>query len=111
MVLLEPGLVPIEVIGYTGVGSGALQLSYVPPNGERRIVTPELLVADVRSISAMTDESGEFSIPNVPGWAQNVQLRAVAITSDGTWQGVSQNMFPVPGSVTNAGRIVLEKAQ
>jgi hypothetical protein len=110
-IVLEPGLIPIEVTGYVGVGSGELQLSYVPPGGGRQTVTPEMLVADTRSFRAMSGEDGSFAISNLPGWAENLQAAAAAKTDDGAWEGLSGALQPVPGGITNAGTIAMEKRQ
>src|SRR5439155_26199017 len=43
-ITLGAGLVPIEVAFYQGVGDGELTLSFSPPGGGTRTVSPSLLI-------------------------------------------------------------------
>ena len=105
----SPGPVPIELTYYESVGTAELQLSWVPPLGERQVITPDVLTPRRETFATTTDSLGQFSIPNVPTHAKTVRLNVSPNQSKNVLDGTSLLITTVPGATTHAGDVVLKK--
>ena len=108
---LVPGLAPIEITYYEGVGNAELQLSFAPPDGERRVVPPSSLVPAALPFVTATDASGTFTFMGVPTALDSVQVRAAATVNN---QAVSASMSLIkslPQAAVTTGDIVLTVQQ
>ena len=63
---LAAGLIPIEITFFESTGNAQLQLSFIPPGGERQVVPPSLLVPRSSPFVAVTDDTGRFAFRGVP---------------------------------------------
>jgi hypothetical protein len=106
---LAPGLIPIEVTYYEGVGNAELQLSFVPPGGERQVVSPSLFVPNWQSLVAVTDQSGRFTLRTVPTVLEAIQVRATVMDNNRALSAFSGRVSPVPLKVVEVGDIVIRR--
>src|SRR6185503_20198923 len=92
---LSVGLVPIALTFYASQGSGELQLSFVPPNGERVVVAPSMLLPDPSALTVTTDESGLFEFAGVPIALGSVHVRAEASANGQSISAESDVVSPI----------------
>lgn len=102
-ITLPAGLIPVEVTFYESVGSARLQLSFVPPGGERQVVPPSMLVPSVLPYAVVTDGDGVFAIRGVPIALQSAEIR-VSQTLNG------QTMVATPARVMLSKDAVVQVA-
>ncbi len=111
-VALPAGLIPIEVLSFDPTSSAELQLSYIPPDGERQVVLPEMLFPSTPIATAVTDEVGTFVLNSVPTIVETVRIKTIVTVNQEKWQeewrGSSGDIRLIPGSV-DVGDILIEK--
>jgi hypothetical protein len=108
---LAAGLTPIEVTYYEGVGNAQLQLSFVPPGGERQIVPPSSLVPGIEPYVATTDALGTFILRGVPTALASIRVRATITANNQDVSATSSAVTPVPPTGVNVEDIVIAKQQ
>ena len=101
------GLIPIEVTYYEAAGNAELQLSFMPPGGEREVVQPSLLVPGTQPFVTMTDASGAFTLRSVPTAFESVQIRATVTVNNQNISALSSLVAPVPKTRADVGNIVI----
>jgi hypothetical protein len=104
---LPAGLSPIEVIFYESSGNVELQLSWAPPNQERRVISPFSLVPQTQAPATVTDNTGLFSSSGIPTGLETVRVRAILVQPSGNLDAYS-NTFTPAGEV-NVGDIVVRQ--
>jgi hypothetical protein len=106
-ITLVPGVVPIEVTYYEGVGNAELQLSWTQPGGERQVVPPSSLGPGRQPFITTTDASGAFTLHGVPTTLDAVQVRATMTENNQNISGLSSRVAPVPPNGIDIGNIVI----
>ena len=104
---LSAGLYPIEIAFYESVGNAQLQLSFVPPGGERQVVPPASLVPSPGPLSATTDDGGRFTFSSVPTALDSIQVQVTVTQGGQTTSAASVQVSPVSSNATDVGDIVV----
>ena len=105
---LSAGSLPIEIQYFQAVGDAELQLSYIPPGGERQVVPPSALVQEPPVFTAVTGTDGTFSVSGVPTILGAVSVRATVTEQDGTQRtGKADTVLAVRQGVTDVGTVVV----
>jgi YD repeat-containing protein len=104
---LTPGQIPIEVTYYEGAGNSELQLTYIPPGGERQVVSPSQLVPGWQPFVTATDALGMFTVRDVPTALDVVQIRATVKQGSQTIGAISMRIAPVPTTAVDIGDIII----
>jgi hypothetical protein len=104
---LARGFVPIEVSFFAGATYGGLQLSFIPPNGERQVVPDSLLVPDAEPFVTTTDETGQFTFTGVPMALDSVQAIASVTRNGQRTTASSPRVTPVAKDGVDLGSFVL----
>src|SRR5205085_4663734 len=73
---LAPGLVPVEITYFEGVGNAELQMSFAPPGNERQVVSPAYLIPATQPFVTTTDAAGVFTLRDVPTALEVIRVRA-----------------------------------
>ena len=107
---LPAGQWPMVVEYVRESGMAELQLSYVPPDGERQIVMPTAFLQDPAAFTTRTASDGTFVVPGVPTILGDVRAQAVVTTPDGVrFTGTSLMVPPVPAGVTDMRLLELRR--
>jgi hypothetical protein len=107
---LSAGQWPIVVESLQERGMAELQLSYVPPGGERQIVLPTAFLQDPPAFTTHTAADGTFVVAGVPTILGDVRAQAVLTTPDGIrFTGTSVIVPPVPAGSTDIGFLELRR--
>jgi len=104
---LVAGLTPIQITFYESTGNAQLQLSFVPPGGQRRVVAPSYLVPNPVSFAVVTDDTGTFAFRGVPTALEGVQVRATATINGQSTSASSVRVTPVLKEGVDVGDIIL----
>jgi hypothetical protein len=104
---LAPGFVPIEVSFFAGATYGGLQLSFIPPNGERQVVPDSLFVPNAEPFVTTTDETGHFTFTGVPMALESVQAQASVTRNGQLTTASSPRVTPVAKDGVDLGSFVL----
>lgn len=106
---LASGPAPIELLFYQSAGASELQLSYIQPGGSQEVVPQSAFVLPQQPFTALTNTSGEFSIPTVPANLGDLQVSATFTTPDARQlSGVSSPTPSANGGATDVGQIVVD---
>jgi hypothetical protein len=107
---LPAGQWPVVVEYMRESGMAELQLSYVPPGGERQIVLPIAFLQDPSAFTAFTAADGTFVVPGVPTALGDVWVQAVLTALDGVrFTSTSLATPPTPAGVTNVESLQLRR--
>ena len=104
-VTLPAGSVPIKIEHYASDSGAELQLSLLPPGGERRVVPTSSLSTGSPSFTDVADGSGVFSILDVPGNLGDFAVTASATIDNQVVVGESGRATPMRGGITDLGDI------
>jgi hypothetical protein len=108
VVTLPAGLIPIEALSFDPAGNAEVQLSYIPPGGQRQVVLPEVLFPSRPWVAAVTDEAGAFVLSGVPTIVETVRIKTIVTVDKEERRGSSGDLRLTSGSV-DAGDILVEK--
>jgi hypothetical protein len=104
---LTPGLVPVEITYFEGAGNAELQLSFMPPGGERQVVPPASLVPPSQPFVTTTDAFGAFTLRGVPTALDAIQVRATVTVNSQNISTSSAPVAPLLEDGVNVGDIVV----
>ena len=101
-------LIVVEYVRESGMAE--LQLSYVPPDGERQIVLPEALLQEPPAFTTLTTAAGTFVVPGVPTMLGAVWVQATFTDRHCVrFANTSLMVPPVPAGDTDVGLLELLK--
>ncbi len=104
---LGAGLIPVEITFYESAGNAQLQLSFIPPGGERQVVPPSSLVPNPWPFAVVTDDAGRFTFRGVPTALEGVQVRATVTINGQSTSATSVRVSPVSKEGLDVGNIVV----
>ena len=109
---LPAGRQSIEIQYFQNSGDAELRLSYIGPDGNQQVVPPDRLFGgDGGDFTAVTNETGAFSIAGVPTILGDLSIAASATVEGEELSGGLGGVTPVPGGTTDAGAIVVAALQ
>ena len=112
VIQLPAGRQSIEIQYFQNNGDAELRLSYIGPDGNQQVVPPDRLFGgDGGDFTAVTNETGAFSIAGVPTILGDLSIAATATVENEELSGGLGGVTPVPGGTTDAGAIVVAAVQ